>query len=126
MSRQTRSIDGFHVASLRSAMGHLAVATAACRVVGVTIGHRSAAEALARVERMLVGRLSATRGHDDRPRTDRWTSDVAERLVRYLAGEETSLVDIPIDVSHLSPFQQRVVAACRGIPRGRTSTYGTL
>jgi O-6-methylguanine DNA methyltransferase len=53
-------------------------------------------------------------------------SDVIDRLVRFLDGEPVDLRDIPLALDHLSPFQQRVVAACRAIPYGATRTYGAV
>src|SRR5207248_10965245 len=34
--------------------------------------------------------------------------------------------DVPLDLSRLSEFQNRVVRACRRIARGRVRTYGEL
>jgi methylated-DNA-[protein]-cysteine S-methyltransferase len=50
---------------------------------------------------------------------------VIDRLRRYLAGEIRALEDIRIDPGG-TPFQQRVWAALRSIPAGRTWSYGQL
>ncbi|MBN1852841.1 MAG: MGMT family protein [Pirellulales bacterium] len=52
--------------------------------------------------------------------------ELAERLTRFAAGEVQSFSDIRLDVNALTPFSQRVLAACRTIPWGQTSTYGEL
>ena len=46
----------------------------------------------------------------------------AEQVRLYLLGE-TQAVDLPIDLSHLTPFQQRVLQETRRVPRGQVRTY---
>jgi len=51
---------------------------------------------------------------------------LVEDLTRFLQGED---IVFPLDLLALdrcSPFQQRVLRADHGIPRGRVSTYGRL
>src|SRR5262249_44145452 len=48
------------------------------------------------------------------------------RLQSYAAGNDESFGDVPLDLSHLSAFQGRVVRACRKISRGRVRSYGEL
>lgn len=48
------------------------------------------------------------------------------RFERLLAGKPDDLLDIPIDTSNLTDFQQSVVDQCRRIPFGKTVSYGQL
>ena len=55
-----------------------------------------------------------------------WISELASRLQSYAAGNEERFDDVPLDLSHLSAFQTRVVRACRRISRGLVRTYAEL
>jgi len=55
-----------------------------------------------------------------------WISELASRLQSYAAGNEERFDNVPLDLSHLSAFQTRVVRACRRISRGRVRTYAEL
>ncbi|MEM1213759.1 MAG: methylated-DNA--[protein]-cysteine S-methyltransferase [Planctomycetota bacterium] len=71
-----------------------------------------------------------TPGHTNKPSPDRGAApavlnDAAERLAVYLAGQPVSFDDLPLAPAG-TPFQQRVWAALRQIPRGQTRTYGRL
>ncbi|MBX3002920.1 MAG: methylated-DNA--[protein]-cysteine S-methyltransferase [Anaerolineales bacterium] len=46
----------------------------------------------------------------------------AEQVRLYLLGD-TQAVDLPVDLSHLTPFQQRVLQETRRVPRGQVRTY---
>ncbi len=52
--------------------------------------------------------------------------DVSRRLVEYARGSDEMLADVPIDWTGRSPFQVRVLQACRAIPWGETRTYAQL
>ena len=49
----------------------------------------------------------------------------AEQLQAYFAGEAVAF-DVPVDLSRLSPFRQRVLQALCGVPPGAVVTYGEL
>ena len=73
-------------------------------------------------------REAATRvveGGAEPGRGDRLLEEVAEELRRYFAGQAT---DLPgdLDLSGLTDFTRRVLAACRDVTYGRTSSYGAL
>ena len=51
---------------------------------------------------------------------------LAKRLKAYAAGAEDDFADIQVDLSHLTPFERRVVERCRQIPYGQTLSYGNL
>ncbi len=46
----------------------------------------------------------------------------AEQVRLYLLGDSQA-VDLPVDLSHLTPFQQRVLQETRRVPRGQVRTY---
>jgi methylated-DNA-[protein]-cysteine S-methyltransferase len=52
--------------------------------------------------------------------------DLIPRFCAYGEGEAEDFLDVPLDLSGLTDFQQRVSVACRQIVRGQTSTYGEL
>jgi methylated-DNA-[protein]-cysteine S-methyltransferase len=49
-----------------------------------------------------------------------------QRFQRLLSGAPDDLLDIKIDTSGLTEFQQAVVDQCRRIPFGKTVSYGQL
>jgi len=55
-----------------------------------------------------------------------WIKETVDALKRYAAGEPMCFVDVPLSLGHLTPFAQRVVAACRRIEWGQTRSYGDL
>lgn len=86
----------------------------------LTIGHPSAAAAAAALHNAAD---SLACEPNELPA---WVRDLTERLQSYAAGIEEDFADIPLDLSHLSEFQTRVVRACRKIRRGRVRSYGEL
>lgn len=46
----------------------------------------------------------------------------AKQVHLYLLGDSQA-VDLPVDLSHLTPFQQRVLQETRRVPRGQVRTY---
>ena len=53
-------------------------------------------------------------------------SAVVQRIRALLEGEHDGLLDVELDMSEVPEFQQRVYAATRAIPPGRTLTYGEV
>lgn len=49
-----------------------------------------------------------------------------ERIVNYCDGQVDQLRDLPLELSTYTPFQKRVIEACREIPFGSTASYGEL
>jgi methylated-DNA-[protein]-cysteine S-methyltransferase len=101
-------------------LGWLAVAYWDERFAAITIGHPSAASAIAGLQ------VEAEWTGTDRRDLPAPIADVVDRLERYATGEVVSFADVPLDLSHLTEFQQKVVKACRKIGRGKTRTYGEL
>lgn len=52
--------------------------------------------------------------------------EIKRRFERLLSGKPDDLLDIQIDTSDLTEFQQSVVDQCRRIPFGKTVSYGEL
>ncbi|HMK08263.1 MAG TPA: methylated-DNA--[protein]-cysteine S-methyltransferase [Anaerolineales bacterium] len=51
---------------------------------------------------------------------------VARRELReYLAGRRTSFT-LPVDLTHVTSFQRRVLEAAQAVPRGQVATYGEI
>jgi methylated-DNA-[protein]-cysteine S-methyltransferase len=55
-----------------------------------------------------------------------WLPELVAALRDFAAGEENDFTRFPIQLPPKTPFQQRVIDACRAIPRGETLTYGQL
>jgi len=86
----------------------------------VTFGHPSAAAAIASLEG--EGEWATS----DLKSVPPWVTELAARLQSYADGNDERFDDVPLDLSHLSDFQARVVRACRRISRGRVRSYGDL
>ena len=54
------------------------------------------------------------------------SNQVADVVLRYFAGEEVELNDVPVDLEYETPFLERCALALREIPRGEVVTYGEL
>lgn len=116
-NRAAPAESGYSVEVFPTALGWMALVQRGEVLCGLTFGHASARQAEAVLRELLgpVDMLGMSSG-----------SELAEDLQRYAAGEEVGFGDVPIDVSHLTPFGRRVVEACRRIPRGHTRSYGEL
>jgi methylated-DNA-[protein]-cysteine S-methyltransferase len=55
-----------------------------------------------------------------------WVQEAAEKIQILLAQGKADLTSIPIDVSRMPPFFQKVYAVARNIPPGQTTSYGAL
>src|SRR5438552_224028 len=103
-----------------SDLGWFAIAWSGDQLTRLTFGHPSAAAAIASLE-----------ADDDFATTNSktvpaWIQELTARLQSYAAGHDEQFDDVPLDLSHLSVFQARVIRACRRISRGRVRTYGEL
>jgi methylated-DNA-[protein]-cysteine S-methyltransferase len=103
-----------------SNLGWMALAWTDRGLTRFTFGHPSAAAAIASLE--ADADWTTTRAGDLPP----WVADLAARLAGYAAGDEARFDDVPLDLSHLTAFQRKVVARCRQISRGKTRSYGEL
>jgi methylated-DNA-[protein]-cysteine S-methyltransferase len=82
----------------------------------LTFGHRSADAACS----WLLSKLTAD------VRRSKWNQPLVQRIVAVLEGEPDEFRDVQIDLTHLTPFANRVVKACRRIQWGQTASYRTL
>jgi len=103
-----------------SDLGWFAIAWSGDQLPRLTFGHPSAAAAIASLE--AEDEFATTN-----PKTvPAWVQKLVSGLQSYAAGNDEQFDDVPLDLSHLSAFQSRVVRACRRISRGRVRTYGEL
>ena len=99
-------------------LGAMALAWRGDTVTRISIGHGSE-----------VAALSALSMQDALPNGSppEFIQDLIRRLQCYATGDQAvKFGDIPLELSHLSPFQKRVVDRCRRIAAGKTRTYGEL
>jgi len=55
-----------------------------------------------------------------------WLPKLVAALCDYATGSEVDFSRFPLALPPKTQFQQRVIGACRAIPRGETRTYGDL
>jgi methylated-DNA-[protein]-cysteine S-methyltransferase len=103
-----------------SELGWMALAWTDKGLARFTFGHPSAAAAIASLD--ADGNWTTTRSGD----LPKWVANLAERLASYAAGKAEQFDDVPLDLSHLTAFQRKVVSKCRQISRGKTRSYGDL
>ena len=113
-----RSAANTHV--FPSELGWMALAWSEQGLARLTFGHPSAAAAIASLD--ADGDWTTSRA-DELPK---WVANLAERLASYSSGGDEQFDDVPLDLSHLTDFQRKVVAKCRRISRGKTRSYGEL
>jgi methylated-DNA-[protein]-cysteine S-methyltransferase len=58
-------------------------------------------------------------------RSDDQAAEALKQILEYLDGQRTTF-DLPLDMSSLSEFQQRVLGVALKIPRGKVLTYGDV
>lgn len=109
-------IEELAVVSFETELGSMAAVARGDRLVLLKIGYASQPAALASVAEQL----------GDLPTREWKAEELVDRLRRYAAGEAVELDAIPLDLDHLTPFQQRVVRECRAIGYGETLSYGEL
>lgn len=75
-----------------------------------------------------VCRLRFTEGLDPGEATQApaWVQGAVRQLMAHLAGTPQALASIPLDLSGLTPFQQRVAGVLRATAPGQTLTYGAV
>jgi methylated-DNA-[protein]-cysteine S-methyltransferase len=84
----------------------------------VVFGHSSPRAALAALD------AGPPNGTEKPP--PRWISELASALADYADGRKTTFPPVPLDLSGCTPFQRRVLAACRQVEWGKVVTYGQL
>ncbi len=107
-----------------SALGYLALLLQEGEVLACVFGHASEKAALRALQRHMTAAGLPPADFD--LSTNSVCDRLLERLVQYAAGEDVDFSDVAVYSADRSPFQRRVLAACRAIPRGETRTYGQL
>jgi methylated-DNA-[protein]-cysteine S-methyltransferase len=99
-------------------LGAIGLAWRGTVVTRISIGHISEAAALAAL---------SSREAEPTQTPPEFIQELVQRLQSYAAGDRTvTFGDVPLELSHLSPFQKKVVDRCRRIAAGGTRTYGEL
>lgn len=126
LATDRRALLSVEVASIESEIGALAVAFCSDRACAASIGHASAREA---ERRAFAAAQEALQSGRTLPLGDAVVlapETLLARLQGYAAGGEDDFFDVPLLLGAMTPFQRRVVAACRAIPYGSTRTYGQI
>lgn len=113
--RAARSSPVYYDRIQRSPVGALWVAVSERGLVAVEFGSPER-EFRRQVERRLGARAQ---------RAGRPTGEARRQVLQYLQGRRRTF-DLPVDLRHLTPFQQRVLHAAQAVPRGQVSTYGQI
>jgi methylated-DNA-[protein]-cysteine S-methyltransferase len=101
-----------------SAIGWCGIAWNGTGIAGVQLPLRDAAATATCMRRRFPQFAQADAGPE--------VATVIARLQAMLEGKRDPMLDVPLDMSDIPPFQQRVYAITRAIPPGRTLTYGEV
>jgi len=104
-----------HYASLSAPIGRVLVAVGDAGIVRVRF-RQSEAAFVAELERQLGVRPV---------RSASQTADVVAQLRAYFAGRRRRF-DVPVDLSHVTPFVRRVLTATMEVPAGNLVSYGDI
>lgn len=107
---------GIHV--FPSRLGWMALTYSPRGVTRLVFGHPSAQAARSA--------LGPSGKFDQGEKLPGWIAQLVQALVAYAEGRRVRLPAVPLDWTGLTPFQRRVLEACRAIPRGKTLTYRQL
>jgi methylated-DNA-[protein]-cysteine S-methyltransferase len=99
-----------------TALGWVAMIGSGRLLKQLTFGHPTAADAIAALDSAVLAGA----------RPGRWNPSLVHQLQAFAAGRPEHFDNVEVDIRGLSPFQRRVVAHCRRIPYGSTTTYGAL
>jgi len=95
-----------------TAIGRCGIAWSDAGIVGVQLPEAREIETRGRLFR------SFPEARELRPSAN--TEIAIEGIVAVLRGDDTDFSDVSLDMSDISPFNQRVYEAIRGVPRGET------
>ena len=101
-----------------TAIGFCAIAWSERALVGVQLPEVDAAASRLRMRR----RFPQATENAPTP----WVQAALTRIRALLAGRHDDLRDIPLDMSGVPPFNRRVYEIARGLPPGRTVSYGEV
>lgn len=109
-------MDGFCV--FETAIGPCGIAWRDALIAGVQLPEADEARTRARMQRRFPEAVEAS------PPAE--VATIVQRLQRSLEGQPDAMLDVPLDLSGIAPFQQRVYEVARAIAPGRTLTYGEV
>lgn len=107
---------GFSV--FHTAIGHCGIAWGERGLVGVQLPLADEAATRACMQRRFPSARQAE--------PDAAVATVILRIRALLEGDPDALLDVPLDMDGVPPFNQRVYEITRAIPPGRTLTYGEV
>jgi methylated-DNA-[protein]-cysteine S-methyltransferase len=116
VSRPRQEARVARMAVFPSALGWIAIVGRGEVVEQLTFGHDSPREAIAALG---DGGLEA---RDAKP----WHPRLVARLQAYVERGNDDFRDVQVELGACTPFQRRVLEACRHVPYGGTITYGEL
>jgi methylated-DNA-[protein]-cysteine S-methyltransferase len=105
------------VVAFPSALGWMAAVFHGGALARLAFGYQSRREALAALDEVKV---SAAR------ELDSTIDQVIARLQAFAVGNDDDFADLAVDYGRVTPFQRRVLDACRGVGPGETLSYGQL
>ena len=142
-SRSRRSLDAvkkitmsdIRYTAFPSDLGWMALAWQSPLLLELTFGHSTSEQATTALRAAAPGNAAASgnrpagHGRPSEPMPpkaiDRLIRSWIERIQAYANGDpHDDLLDIPVDLTHMTDFQRAVVHHCRRIPRGEAVTYG--
>jgi methylated-DNA-[protein]-cysteine S-methyltransferase len=104
-----------HYCAIRTPIGRLLVAASESGLIRVSFRQPEAS---------FVRELRARLGMDV-VRSAARTADIVHQLRAYFAGERRTF-DVRVDLSRLTPFHRRVLAAAAAVPAGEVVSYGEI
>jgi len=122
-SRRTGE-EPLNVAVFETALGWMALAVRRRSLVRLVFGYQNAEAA--REALRIAANAESDDENDAGTASPTWLAALTDRLVGYAAGEADDFADIPVWSDGWTPFQRRVLEACRQIPFGQTQTYAEL
>ncbi len=108
-------------AVFETAIGHCGIAWDGDALVGVLLPEGSEQATRARMRRLHPALPPVDIG-----RTPAYVREAIDRIAAMLSGEPDDLRDLPLDLTRVPAFHQRVYELVRDIPLGRTLTYGEV
>ncbi len=104
------------VATVQTDLGWIALAGSGTTIAQISFARGSRKAALSALDRHVR----------EGARICDWNAPLAARLVDFAAGAADDFRDVELDLRGLTPFQQRIVEACRAIGYGQTRSYGQV
>ena len=106
-----------------SELGTMGLALHSNSIAALVFGHPEQASALRSLEKVIPDSASSGPTASDLQFD---LDELIQRLQAFAEGVPVDLSDLPVDHSHTTSFQRRVLEICRKIPWGHTVTYGLL